>query len=394
MARTRKIHGSGSRRLVVALTALAATLSLSSCAWLTSWFSSKDSVQPSPLPEFTPSMNVTSAWSVSLGNGRDAFLKPAVLDNVIFAAGANGVVQRITPSTGEVQWRTDINARIAAGVGSDGFVVAVATPRGQIVALSAEGKELWRAQAPSDVVTPPLVGRGVVIVRSTDQRISAFEADSGKRRWVYQRQVPALTLRAPTRLSFAGDNVLVGFPAGRLVALALSNGAARWEVSVSEPRGTTEVERLADVVGPTVVAGADVCAAAFQGRVMCADASTGALRWSRELAAGSGVAVGIENVYGVDAKSQVHALARSTGGSLWRNEKLTYRRLTAPAAIPGAVVVGDYNGYVHFLSASDGQTMARLRPDSSAFTATPEPWGDGVVVQSTDGTLALLTPRR
>lgn len=381
-------------RATVAATALATTLALSGCAWLTSWFSSKGSVQPSPLPEFTPTLNVTSAWSVSLGNGRDAFLRPAVLNDAVFAAAANGVVQRIDPASGAVRWRTDIDARISAGVGSDGSVVAVATPRGQVVALSADGKERWRAQAPSDVMTPPLVGQGLVIVRSTDQRISAFEADTGKRRWVYQRQVPALTLRAPTRMSLTADHVLVGFPAGRLVALALSNGAVRWEVSVSEPRGTTEVERLADVVGPAVVAGADVCAAAFQGRVICADAATGALRWSRELTAGAGIGVGAENVYGVDAKSQVHALARGSGSSVWRNDKLMHRRLTSPAAIAGAAVVGDYDGYVHFLSAADGKTVARLRPDSSAFAATPEPWGDGVIVQSTDGTLALLTPRR
>ena len=349
---------------------------------------------PSPLPEFQSRLNVGTAWRLSIGSARDGFLQPAVAENGLYAATGSGTVLRVDPASGSPVWRTEVGARISAGVGADGFTVAVATPRGEVIALDADGTIRWRAQVSSDVISPPLVGRGVVVVRSTDHRLSAFDAETGKRRWVFNRQLPPLTLRASTEMAFAGDNVLVGYPGGRLVAVALANGAARWEAAVSEPRGTTEVERLADVLGPLAVAGGLVCAASFQGRVMCADEASGSLRWARELSAGGGVARDSRAVYVVDAVSQVQAFAVDGGASLWRNDGLTHRQLTTPLALPGAVIVGDLEGYVHFLSPAEGSLLARVRLDSSPIVARPMAWNDSAVVLTTDGTLALLAPQR
>lgn len=382
------LRGPAARRRAVMVAAATAVL-LSGCAL----FEDKKTA-PAPLPEFQSTLNVTTIWRLSVGSGRGAFLQPAVAENAVYAASAGGTVLRVDPVSGNPVWRTELSAKISAGVGADGFTIAVATPRGEVIALDADGKVRWRAQASSDVISPPLVGRDLVIVRSTDHRVSAFEADSGKRRWTYSRQLPPLTLRASTEMAFAGDNVLVGFPGGRLVAVALANGAARWEAAVSEPKGTTEVERLADVLGPVVVVGGQACAASFQGRVMCADAAGGSLRWARELSAGAGVARDSRSVYAVDASSQLHALAAEGGASLWRNERLSHRQLTTPLALTGAVVVGDLEGYVHFLSTVEGGLLARVRLDSSPMVARPLAWADGAVVLSTDGTLALLTPQR
>jgi outer membrane protein assembly factor BamB len=383
-----KLRGTARRRRAFAAAVVGAGL-LAGCGL----FGAKKT-PPSPLPEFQPSLNVTTAWRVSVGSGRDSFLQPAIVENAIYAAAANGSVLRVDPASGNVVWRADVESSISAGVGSDGFTVAVATPRGEVIALDADGKVRWRAQATSDVIAPPLVGRGLVVVRSTDHRLTAFEADSGKRRWAYSRQLPALALRASTEMAFAGDNVLVGYPGGRLVAVALSNGAVRWEASVSEPKGTTEVERLADVLGPVVVADGQACAASFQGRVMCADAATGSLRWSRELSAGAGVARDARGVYAVDATSQIHALAADGGASLWRNEHLSHRELTTPLVLPAAVVVGDLEGYVHFLSLAEGRFVARVQVDSSPIRARPLALDESAIILTSDGTLALLTPRR
>ena len=381
-------HAGVSRAAAVAVAAAMAVL-LAGCGL----FGEKKS-PPSPLPQFQQSLNVGTSWRLSIGSGRDTFLQPAVVENALYAANAGGVVLRVDPTSGNAVWRTDVETRISAGVGADGFTVAVATPRGEVVALDADGKIRWRAQVSSDVLSPPLVGRGVVIVRSTDQRVSAFEAESGKRRWVFSRQVPPLTLRASTEMAFAGDNVLVGYPGGRMVAVALANGAARWEAAVSEPKGTTEVERLADVLGPVVVADGLACAASFQGRVMCADPSNGSLRWARELSAGGGVARNPRAVFAVDAASQLQAFAVEGGASMWRNDQLTHRQLTTPLALPDAVAAGDLDGYVHFLSTAEGSLLARVRVDSSPIVARPMAWNDGAVVLTSEGTLALLVPQR
>lgn len=357
--------------------------------------SSRDpALKPAELTDIKPAVQMQTRWSLSVGAARGALLQPAAVENAVYAAAADGTLMRIEPESGRVVWRVSTETPLSAGVGSDGATVAVATPRGEVLAYDVEGKLRWRAQVSSDVTAPPLVGRGVVVVRSTDHRVSAFEADSGKLRWIFQRQQPPLSLRAGTEMTFSGDNVVVGFPAGRLVGIALANGAARWEVAVSEPKGTTEVERLADVVGAVAVAGRDLCAASFQGRIVCADAVTGSLRWARELSAGAGVAIGESQVYAVDARASVLAFARDNGASVWKNDQLANRALTTPVEFGRTVAVGDFAGYVHLLSVADGAFVGRTRVDSSAIAVRPQRWADGLIVQTQDGTVALLVAAR
>lgn len=376
----------GQRVGAVAAAVLAVAL-VAGCA------SKSNTAKPADLVEFKPTMTLRTAWRVSVGDGRGAPLQPAVLENAVYAAGASGTLLRVAPASGDVVWRVDTNARLTSGVGSDGFVVAVGTQRGELLTFGADGKPGWRAQLSSDVQATPLVGRGVVIVRSTDHRITAFEADSGKRRWSFSRTPPPLTLRTTSDMAFVGDNVLVGLPGGRMVSLALSNGAARWEAVVAEPRGATEVERLADVVGAIAVGGRDACAAAFQGRLTCVDNSNGNLRWAREFAAGAGVSMDETRVYGVDRAGAVAAHARDGGASIWRNEKLAHRDLSTPLALPAALLVGDFKGYLHALRLDTGEFAARLSLDG-AITAQPEPWGNGAIVQTQGGTLAFVTVER
>ncbi len=347
-------------------------------------------VEPSPLPEFKPALTARVAWRASVGSGRGAFLQPAVLENAVFVASADGAVLRLNPANGEVVWRADAKTRISGGVGSDGFLVAVGSTRGDVITFGADGKPLWRAQILGEVQSAPLVGRGLVVVRGSDFRVTAFDAETGRRRWSYQRATTPLTLRGAAELAFAGDLVLAGFPAGRLVALTNSNGAVKWEVAVSEPRGATEVERLADVMGKPLVAAGDVCAASYQGRVACFEAANGALRWARDVSAGAGPGGDDQRVLVVDAKSQLHSFSRSAGASEWQQNKLANRDLSAPLALRRAVITGDYRGYVHLLSPTDGGFLARVEL-GSAIIAPPHAFGGGAIVQTVDGTVALIT---
>lgn len=377
---------------IAAIASLAAAFSLlPGCSWLPSWLGGTPSraAPPTALTDFKPSLNTRVAWRASVGASRTELLQPAVVENAVYAAAADGAVVRLAPESGQVVWRTDVKTRIGAGVGSDGFTVAVASTRGEVIALGADGKELWRTQVGGEMRSPPLVGRGLVVVRSTDYRITALDASTGRRRWTYQRANVPLTLRSLTEMVYAGDLVIAGFPSGRLVALTAANGAVRWDVAVSEPRGATEVERLADVVGAPLVIGNEVCAASYQGRVGCFEAATGSLRWSSEISAGAGPTADERRVYVVDAKSNVAAFNRAAGSSAWRQDKLMHRDLSAPLALRRAIVAGDFAGFVHLLSPEDGAFAARV-PLTAEIVATPRAFGGGAVVQARDGTVALI----
>jgi len=350
-------------------------------------------VPPAPLVDIKSPLSIQVVWRVKVGDARRTFLQPAVEQNAIYAADSEGDLVRIDPASGKEVWRVRTPAPLGAGVGSDGFVVAVAGQRGEVFAYSAEGKLAWQALVPSDVVTPPLVGHGLVVVRSTDQGVSAFDADSGRRKWIFKRQTPPLALRAPTELAFAGDSVIAGFPGGRLVAIALTNGASRWDSAVSEPKGATEVERLADVLGPIGLRDNQVCAASYQGRIACFDLANGDQQWAREMPAGAGVVIGGEQLLGVDSASTVEAFARSSGSVQWTSKLLAHRGVSSPGFRDRWVAVGDQYGYVHFLAASDGKLVGRVALDGSPIVAPPENITGGIVVQTQRGSLALLMPQ-
>ncbi len=346
---------------------------------------------PAALVDFKPSMNVRNAWTVSIGKAGTALFSPALVQGSVFVAAADGTIARIDAANGNQLWRINAGVPLTAGVGADAGTVAVSAADGVVLAYSADGKQRWKAQASSEILGAPAVAQGLVIVRSIDNRIAAYDADSGVRRWQLQRTAPALALRSAPGIAVDAQSAYVGMPGGRMVALALSNGGPRWEVAVGDPRGATELERIADVSGVPVLAGREVCAVAYQGRIGCVDASTGATRWAKEFSSESGLGADERNVYGADERGNVNAFTRDAGVSVWRNNSLANRRLSAPTPVGRAVAVGDYQGYVHFLSREDGAILARAATDGSQVIGTPAVSGNTVIFQTQAGTVAALT---
>ena len=257
-----------------------------------------------------------------------------------------------------------------------------------MVALEAgDGAIRWRARVSSEVLAAPEIAGDLVVVRSADNRIFALDARDGRRRWVYQRAAQTLAVRTPAGLVLNRGNAYAGFPGGKLVAIALSNGGMRWEATVATPRGATELERVADVVGLPVLAERDVCAVAFQGRAACFELVNGGSIWGRDLSSVSGLGADLKTIYVSDDRGAVHALERANGTSLWKQDRLSNRNLTAPLATGSAIVVGDVQGFVHLLARDSGAFVARAATDGTAITATPVATENGFIVQTRKGGL-------
>lgn len=380
-------------RIAVKLSCVAMAASLAGCSSLNP-FAGKSAPRnpPAVLEDIKPTLAVRTTWSTSIGGSGTFVFSPAIADGSVYAVAADGSLARIDAASGHQLWRINVGTPLTAGVGSDGATVAVAAEKGVLMAFDSDGKLRWKAQASSEILSAPAVGQGLVIARSVDNRIAAFDVESGARRWVAQRTSPPLTLRTAPGIVIAGPTVFVAMPGGRLLALALANGGARWEVAVGDPRGTTELERIADLSGMPVVAGQDVCAVAYQGRVACFDALTGTPRWGKEMSSDVGVAVDERFVFAADEHGAVTAFARDTGSGAWRNSKLKNRRLSAPVPIGSAVAVGDAQGYIHFLSREDGAFLARVGTDGSQImAASPLVAGTSAIFQTQAGTVVALT---
>ncbi|MBL8489376.1 MAG: outer membrane protein assembly factor BamB [Rhodocyclaceae bacterium] len=349
-------------------------------------------VKPAELVPLTNSIEVRTDWQASVGAAGEYVFSPAVVGESVFAAARDGSVVRMDGP--RQAWRVGVGQVSSGGVGADEKLVAVGSPKGEIIALDArDGRELWRVRVSSEVLAAPAVGGGLVLVRSADSRVFAFDAADGKRRWVYQRATPALSLRSPVGLVIVDRVAVAGFPGGKMVAIALNNGAAVWEVTVALPKGATELERVADVTSLPVVGKQDVCAAAFQGRVACFDPAGGSNLWGRDMSSSAGIDFDERYVYVSDDGGSVHALDRTTGASIWRQTKLANRGLSRPLAVGGRVVVGDAQGYLHVLKREDGAFLARLATDGSAIATPPQRLGDGLLVQTKNGAVMAVRLR-
>lgn len=382
-ARTRRGRHTGAGRRLLPL--LAAAL-LAGCGTFGS-----DREWP-PLPEFVSGARLELAWKISLKGSPIYHPAPAVIgQKSVILAGVDGVIER--RDDGRQKWRVDLDLPLSAGVGSDGRLAVVITQGGEAIALdAADGSEKWRAKVGAEVLAVPAVTGIAVVVRASDSRVFGFSPADGRRMWIYQRPTPALALRTSVGM-LTDENVgVTGFPGGKMVAINLANGGALWELTVALPKGTTELERIADVVGTPVLAGRNICAVAFQGRVACFDAVNGNLVWSRDISSAVGLTTDGSRIYLTDETDAVIALDAGTGASVWKQDRMAGRGVGRPLVLGEFVLVSDAEAYVAMLRRDDGALVARAETDGSGVAVPLEPLArDRVAVQTVDGGVFVFT---
>ena len=352
--------------------------------------SSPDKPKPTELPPVAALMGTRLFWSVQVGPTDGAVVPRAVGDR-IFVAGAGGSVAALEAETGKEVWRVNLNTPIAAGVGADGETAAVITQANELVAM-AGGKEVWRVRLPASSFTAPLVAGRRVFVLTADRTVAAFDGQTGARLWRQARPGEPLVLSQPGVLLAVGDTLVAGL-SGRLVGLNPLNGSVRWEAPIATSRGTNEVERLVDIVGPVSRVGNSVCARAYASSVGCIDASRGTVVWTKPASGTQGLGGDERLVFGTESDGRVRAWQRASGEAAWSLDRLKYRDLTAPLAVGRVVAVGDGNGLLHLLSREDGSEMTRLSTDGSAVVGAPMLAGQSLVVQTRKGGVYAWRPQ-
>jgi outer membrane protein assembly factor BamB len=392
--------------LLVACVAL-----LCGCARIKGWFGdtkSENIEPPTPLADFTPSLSVQEIWNERIGKGEGrsgARMSVAYADGRLYAASVNGDVEAFDAASGRSVWkkhagsrrgfiwhRGDNSVRWTGGPSIDGDLVVVGTLEGSVQAFAAaDGADLWTAQLSSEIISPPGIGAGIVAARTNDGRVFGLDAKTGKRLWVFDHAtVPVLSLRGNSGPVIDSGSVYVGEDNGKVVALRASDGGELWEQQIASGEGRGELERMQDVDGRLRVEGGVVYASGYRGQTAALIAQSGRPLWTHELSSYGGVALSASQLYTTDADSAVWALDLRSGSSEWKQEGLKYRWVSAPAVQGDAVVVGDLDGYVHWLSISDGKFVARARLSKEPIKGSPLVVGDVVYVEDVDGRIGAF----
>jgi len=350
---------------------------------------------PTPLADIEDKVVITKIWEKEVGSGSDKQylkLEPVYAMGRIFVADSEGDIEAIDTQTGHVLWDTDADTRITGGPGAGENLVIAGTAEAEVITMAADtGKILWRSKVSSEVLSPPQYEGNIIVVRTIDGKIFGLDAAEGKRLWTYEQTVPALTLRGTSSPVIAGNFLIAGFDEGRLAAIELQTGKLVWDTRIALGSGRTELERMIDIDAEPVVVNGVIYVATFQGRIAAVALETGRILWTRKVSSYAGLCADDKAIYVTDDDSAIWALDRTTGNSLWKQDKLKARALTAPALTENMLVVGDVEGYLHWIDKETGEIMSRKQITKQKIIAAPITVDNVVYAYASDGTLAAYT---
>ena len=371
---------------------LAASLVLTGCSMF-----GGDRDEIPPLAPIDPVATIENPWTTDAGSGIGRHwlvLAPAVANGRLYVADARGRVSAFDAANGRSVWRTDTDADITGGVGVGGGWVLTGTEDGEVIALAADTGEIaWRTRLTSEVLSRPQVADGHVVVRTLDGKLVGLEAGSGTQRWSYEGSVPSLTVRGTGSPVVVSGIPITGFDNGRLVAVRGDSGEVLWEASVSDPRGRSELERLADIDTEPVAVDGVVYAASYERAVAAFEVETGQPLWRSDLASRTALAADADLVFVADRDGSVHALDRLTGTSVWTESSLAGRGPAWPVVHGPFVAVTDVEGYVHWLRREDGHPAARSGSGGGGLAGPPVLHGDVLITYWARGRLTTFEVR-
>ena len=378
----------------LAVTGLTAALALSG-AFLTACGGGANVAEPTPLTELTaPAYRMETVWKTDTGEGAGEYVSgfdPAIEGDRVYVANLDGYVVALNLETGKRIWRSRTGNRLIAGPTVAGGLLLMGTRDGEIVALSANtGEREWTAELSSEIIAAPAANGELAVARTLDGRLVALDLTTGKRRWTIERSVPTLTLRGTSSPVIDDGTVYAGLDNGKVLALDVNTGEERWSQAIAFPSGRSELERIVDIDADPLVIGNELYAVSAGGQLASLATTSGRVRWKQSVASEQGLSYDERNIYATDRDSDLQAINRLTGSASWEQDGLKYRELTGPTLYEGDLVAGDYEGYVHWLSADDGSVIARGHVFDEPIRSQPIVVGNRVIVLGAFGEIAAL----
>lgn len=382
---------------------LLCAFALGGCTTIKGWFGGKKDDgkpnEPVELTDITPTVKVAKLWSANAGKGEGRLgvhQGPIVADGRVYAAAIEGGVRAFDLQTGKQVWEykpeKKSGLRLSGGPGVGDGLVVIGDLDGHVVALdAASGAEKWKAKVTNEVIAAPTIGMGTVFVRSNDGRVTAFDAASGERRWFWVHDVPALTVRGNDSPVLGPGYVFVGNDDGTVSALSANDGRTVWDQAIGQSEGRTELDRMSDVDGAPVLEGTTLYATSFKNQTMAIDAPSGRPMWASDHGGAGRIGVGSDRLVITDPTGIVFGLDKAGGSALWQQPGLARRSLTGAAVQGDYAVVGDFDGYVHWLKLDNGEFAARSRVGGKALRAAPVVADGIVLVQNVDGELTAFS---
>ncbi|MDB1124734.1 outer membrane protein assembly factor BamB [Vibrio algarum] len=365
---------------------------------LTACSSEEDTVVMAPVPQVASQFTPNSSWSANIGDGVGQYfskLQPVFAYDKIFVAGRDGEVKALDPENGKTIWKNDLEkdtlARLSGGITASYGKLFIGSENGEVIALDSEtGEELWRQQVIGEVLSKPATENNLVIVHTSRGILEALDSETGTQEWTISTEVPNLTLRGDSSPSTVSGGVFWGTANGRLAAAIVARGQLIWQQPIGIPKGATEIDRLVDVDSSPVILGGMLYTVGYNGQLVAIDLRSGAPAWKRNYSSSLDMATDGSDLFLVTDNDHIAAVDVRSGTEIWTNKLLENRLLTAPVLINGYLVLGDAEGYLHWLDKDTGEFVAQQLVDSSGFAVGPIEVNDEYLITTRDGSIRKL----
>ena len=356
------------------------------------WGDEEEIELPASLTEFEQSKSIVELWSFNLGKyellGR---ITPSLSSNSIFYITSEGKIFVIDTNTGKELWTKDTGDIVSGGIESKFKTLIYGTLDGEVVVLDqVRGNEIWRAQSTGEILSSPLTDGSIVAAQSSDGSLTGFDLRTGIRKWVHNSTVPSLSLRGTATPILELGFIFTGFANGKVVMIYPESGAIRLEFPVTFNEGTSELERIIDVDGKSIVSSNTLVSASYQGNITAIDLEQGRPIWKEKLSTIKDLVESKSKVIAINDKDIIKGFGLSTGVILWQQNGLKLRGLTSPVNIGGNIAVGDFEGYIHILNASDGSFLGRSQISKNPILEIVSE-GDKLAVTDVKGRLFFLS---
>ncbi|MEM9254569.1 MAG: outer membrane protein assembly factor BamB [Pseudomonadota bacterium] len=375
---------------------LALLFAVSGCSTIKGWFvdDEEDPTAPVELTAIEQQVKLRKLWSAGIGNGQGEGhhkIQPVIEGPILYAASADGKLRAFNRNSGKTLWKNDLDKNLSGGVGAHEEALFVGSSEGEVLKLAADsGAALWSTQLRGEILAPPQGDGRVVIAQTYDGKLQGLDYETGDLIWTYDSNVPILTVRGTSTPLLRDSIVYAGFANGRILAFDARSGDIIWEVRVAISQGRSEIERIVDIDGTMELAGDELYAASYQGRIVAVDVENGRKLWQQDVSSVSGVSLGFGNVYVADEDGTLYAYQRNGRGIRWSQGALGYRQLSRPTPVSSYVAVGDFEGYVHIVSQVDGEIVGRVKVDGDGVRADMLSEGNVLYIFGNDGKLVAL----
>jgi outer membrane protein assembly factor BamB len=318
--------------------------------------------------------------------------RPVVLGDIVFIASLAGQAIALHRLDAYRFWTANLPGGVEAAFNQGRSKLIAGTRNGNLLALNTrDGSTAWQTQKLSEWLSQPEIVRGKVIVSSSADEVFALHENTGAVLWQYNgRGDERMTIRGTSSPTVFNNDVFVGFATGKVVSLALEDGAVRWEKTVHSRRMQ---RRFYDIDMKPYVDEKSVIVGNYDGNTVSLNRDTGDTQWLFPVGSYGGYLVENDRVYFAGTNGSFYSLDRGTGQPVW-SIKYEGGIGTAPVRVGEYLVFTVSGDPIYLLDAENGRVVDTYRLGAGSLAGASASGADSFYCLSNYGNLFGFSIRK